>query len=122
MPHLVYNICKPIDLKLQVIIRLCLRHFNEYRFNNNFENCIYPFFPHRVKSTSHVFLHTAIAYEYIRHIVDVDVVNEVDVNLQIASDENLVNILFCYSLENRSFLNASVRYMADSKHFSRSII
>ena len=34
---------------------------------------------------------------------------ELDVNLQNVSDENLVNILFCYSLGNWSLLNASIR-------------
>ena len=48
--------------------------------------------------------------------------SEVDVNLPNASDEKLVNILFCYSLENWSLLNTSLRYMTDSKDFGRSII
>ena len=65
--------------------------------------------------------YTAIAYDYIRHVT-LNELCEVDVNLQNVSDENLVNILFCYSLGNWSLLNASIRYMTDSKHFSRSII
>ena len=65
--------------------------------------------------------YTAIDYDYIRHKM-LNELCEVNVNLQNASDENLVNIIFCYSLENWSLLNASIRYMTDSKHFSRSII
>ena len=65
--------------------------------------------------------YTAIAYDYIRHIM-LNQLCEVDVNLQNVSDENLVNILFCYSLGNWSLLNASIKYMTDSKHFSRSIV
>ena len=45
--------------------------------------------------------------------------SEVNVNLPNDSDEKLVNILFCYSLENWSLLNAAIRYMTDSKHFNR---
>ena len=41
--------------------------------------------------------YTAIAYDYIRHIM-LNELCEVDVNSQNISDENLVNILFCYSL------------------------
>ena len=65
--------------------------------------------------------YTAIAYDYIRHIT-LNELCEVDVNLQNASDENLVNILLCYSLGNWSLLNASIRYKTDLKHVSRSII
>ena len=65
--------------------------------------------------------YTAITYNYIRHIM-LNELCEIDVNLQNVSDRNLVNILFCYSLGNWSLLNASIRYMTDIKHFSRSII
>ena len=50
--------------------------------------------------------YTAIAHDHIRHIM-LNELCEVDVNLQNVSDENLVNILFCYSLGNWSMLNAS---------------
>ena len=41
-PHLVYNICKSIGLKLLTRLRLDLSHLNEHRFNHNFENCVNP--------------------------------------------------------------------------------
>ena len=34
-PHPVYNICKPIGLKLLNKLRLGVSHLNEYRFNHN---------------------------------------------------------------------------------------
>ena len=50
--------------------------------------------------------YTDISYDYIRHIM-LNELSEVDVNLQNASDDNLVNF-FCYSLGNWSLLNASI--------------
>ena len=47
----------------------------------------------------------AIAHDFIRHIT-LNELCEVDVNLQNISDENLVNIHFCYSLGIWSLLNA----------------
>ena len=49
--------------------------------------------------------YSAIAYDFIGHIMSNELC-EVDVNLQNVYDENLVNILFCYSVENWSLLNA----------------
>ena len=65
--------------------------------------------------------YTTIIYDYIRHTM-LNELCEVDFNLQNASDENLVNILLCYSLGNWSLLNASIRYKIDLKLVSRSII
>ena len=40
--HPVYNICKPIDLKLLTRLRPGLNHLSEDRFNHNSENCVNP--------------------------------------------------------------------------------
>ena len=65
----------------------------------------------------------AIAHDFIRHIT-LNELCEVDVNFENVSDENLGNILFCYSLGNWSLLNASIKTVIwrIQKHFSRSII
>ena len=41
-PHPVYNICKPIGLKLLTRLRLGLSHLNKHRFNYSFENGVNP--------------------------------------------------------------------------------
>ena len=41
-PQPVYNVCKPIGLKLLTRLRLRLSHLNESKFNHNFENCVNP--------------------------------------------------------------------------------
>ena len=76
-----------------------------------------------VDSKSHFFLHCH-NYDSIRHIMFNELC-EVDVNLPIASDEKLVNILLygsslSYS-RNQSILNSSIRYIIDSNRFSGSI-
>ena len=52
--------------------------------------------------------YTAVAYDFIKHIM-LNELCEVGVNLQNVSDENLVNVLFCYSLGDWSLLKASIR-------------
>ena len=41
-PHQVYNVCKPIGLKLLTKLRLGLSDLNEHRFNHDFGNCVNP--------------------------------------------------------------------------------
>ena len=41
-PQPVYNVSKPIGLKLLTRLRLRLSHLNESKFNHNFENCVNP--------------------------------------------------------------------------------
>ena len=65
-----------------------------------------PFVPSERLSQHLTSFYTAIAYDYIRHIM-LNELCEVDINLPNASDEKLVNILFCYSLEYWSLLNVS---------------
>ena len=57
--HPVYNICKPIGLKLLTRFRLGLIHLSEHIFNHNYENCINPFCACslQAETTSHFFLH-----------------------------------------------------------------
>ena len=83
---------------------LRLRHFNEYRLIINLKTVFTFFYLHRVKSTSHSY-YTAIVCDSIRHTL-LNELCKVDVKIPNDSDENLVNILFCYGLENLSFLNA----------------
>ena len=56
--HPIYNIWKPIDLKLLTTMRLGLSHLNE-QINHNFENCINPLctFSLQAETTYHFFLH-----------------------------------------------------------------
>ena len=75
-----------------------------------------------VDSKSHFFLH-CLNYDSIRHIMFNELC-EVDVNLPIASDEKLVNILFygrslSYS-QNQSILNSSIRYIINTAKTSLS--
>ena len=58
-PHRLYNICKPIDLKLVTRLRLGLSHLNEHRFNHNFESCVNPLCTCSLEAekVSHFFLH-----------------------------------------------------------------
>ena len=75
-----------------------------------------------VDSKSHFFLH-CLNYDSIRHIMFNELC-EVDVNLPIASDEKLVNILLygrslSYS-QNQSVLNSSIRYIINTAKTSLS--
>ena len=56
-PHPVYNIYKPICLKL--LTRLRRSHLNEHRFNHNFEHCVNPLCTCSLEAEtiSHFFLH-----------------------------------------------------------------
>ena len=74
-----------------------------------------------VDSKSHFFLH-CLNYDSIRHMFNE--LCEVDVNLPIASDEKLVNILLygsslSYS-QNQSILNSSIRYIINTAKTSLS--
>ena len=75
-----------------------------------------------VDSKSHFFLH-CLNYDSIRHIMFNELC-EVDVNLPIASDEKLVNILLygrslSYS-QNQSVLNSSIRHIINTAKTSLS--
>ena len=65
-PHPVYNICKPIGLKLLTWLRLGLSHLNEHRFNHNFENSVNPLCncSLEVETTSQFFLHHSTILSY----------------------------------------------------------
>ena len=58
--HPVYNIYKPIGLKLLTRLRLGLSHLNEHRFNHNSENCLNPLSTCILEpeTTSRFFLHS----------------------------------------------------------------
>ena len=109
-PHPVYNICKPIGLKLLTRLRLGLSHLNEHRFNHNFENCVNPLCTCSLEAetTSHFFLH----YHYYHPI-------------RLPEEMFLNIILYGSSLfsdsQNQSILNSTIKYMTDSNRFSGSI-
>ena len=93
-PHPVYNICKPIGLKLLTRLRLGLSHLNEHRFNHNFENCVNPLCTciSEAETTSHLFLHC-----HYFHPIRLTMFNELceiemDMNLPNLSEEKLFNI------------------------------
>ena len=124
--HPVYNICKPIGLKLLTRLRLGLNHFNKHRFSHNFENCVNPLCTCSLEAetTSHFFLHC-----HYYHPIRLTLFNElceIDMNLPNLSEEKFLNIiLYGSSLfsdsQNQSILNSTVKYITDSNRFSGSI-
>ena len=124
--HPVCNICKPIGLKLLTRLRLGLNHLNEHKFNHNFEKCVNSLCTCSLeaKTTSHFFLHCHY-YHPIR-LTLFDELCEIDMNLPNLAEEKFLNIiLYGSSLlsdsQNQSILNSTIKYIADSKHFTESI-
>ena len=125
-PHPVYNIFKPIGLKLLTRLRLGLSHLNEHRFNHNFEGCVNPLrtCSLEAETISHFFLHC-----HYYHSIRLTLFNElceIDINLPNLSEEKFLNIiLYGSSLfsdnEHQSILNSTIKYITDSNHFSGSV-
>ena len=91
-PHPVYNIYKPIDLKLLTRLRLGLSHLNKHRFSHNFENCVNPLCTCSLEAeTSHFFLHChyfhSIRFTWFNELC------EIEVNLPILAEDKFLNII-----------------------------
>ena len=118
-PHPVYNICKPIGLKLRTRLRLGLSHLHEHRFNHNFENRINPLCICSLerKTTSHFFLNC-----HYYHPIRLTLFNklcEIDMNLPNLSEEKFLNIFLVISFQ--SILNSTIKYITCSNCFNGSI-
>ena len=115
----VYNICKPIGLKLLTRLRLGLSHLNEHRFVNL---CVLVAW--RQKQPLIFFLHS-----HYYHPVRLTLFNElceIDMTLPNLSEEKFLNIiLYGSSLfsdsQNQSLLNSTIKYITDSNRFRGSI-
>ena len=124
-PRPVYNICKPIGLKLLTRFRFGLSHLNEHRFNHNFENCVNALCTGSLEAetTCHFFLH----YHH-DHPIRLTLFNEfcdIDMNSPNLSEEKLLNTIlhgasYFSDSENQSVLNSTIKYLTDSNSFSGS--
>ena len=92
--HPVYNICKPIGLKLLTRFSFGLSHLSEHIFNHNYENCINPFCTCslQVKTTSHFFLH--YHYYHPNRLTLFNKLCEIDMNLPNLSEEKILDIIY----------------------------
>ena len=125
-PHPVYNIYKPIDLKLLPRLKLGLSHLNKHRCNHNFKNYNNPLCTCNLEAetTSHFFLHC-----HYYHSIRLTLFNElceIDMELPNLSEEKFLNIiLYGSSLfsdsQNWSISNSAIKDITDSNRFSGSI-
>ena len=124
--HPVYNMCKPIDLKLLSRLRLGLCHSNEYRFNHYFKTCFNPLCTCSLEAetTSHFSLHC-----HYYHPIRLALFNEIfesDMNLPNLSEEKFLNVILYGSslfsdIESQSILNSSIKYKTESNYISESV-
>ena len=124
--HPIYNICKPIGLKLLTGFKLGLSHLSKHIFNHNYENYINPFCTCSLQAekTSHFFLY--YHYYHSNRLTLFNELCEIDMNLPNLSEEKLLNIILCGSCyssdtQNQSILNSTIKYIRDSNHFCGSI-
>ena len=115
-----------MGLKLLTRLRLGLRHLNEQRFNHNSQSCINPLCSCSlaVESTTYFLLHyhhfLKIGSTLLNNINQVlDSIN----NLSDLSDCTLIKILLFgdqnyTQVENAFIINATIKYLVDSKRFN----
>ena len=91
-PYPVYNIWKPIGLKLLTRLRLCLSHLNEHRFNQKFEPCVNPLCTCSLEAetTSHFFL---CCHYYPMRLTLFNELYEIDMNLPSLCEDKFLNII-----------------------------
>ena len=100
--HPVYNICKPIDLKLLTRLRPGLNHLSEDRFNHNSENCVNPLCTCSLEAetTSHFFLH---CHFYYHRLTLFNELCEIDMNLPNILRKDVSVPLFFRYMRNCNF-------------------
>ena len=126
----IYGIDNPVGLTLLTRLKLGFSHFNEHRFNDNFQNCINPQCSCSVEivSASHFLLHC-------HHYTDIRItlgnsIAEITGNTFNINDECLVNLIFFggqkYTEINNSYVvNATIKtikYLLDSGRFSGPLL
>ena len=115
-----------MGLKLLTRLRLGLSHFNEHRFNHNFQSFINPLCSCSltIESTTHFLLHCYHFSNILSTLLNS--INEVlgtITNLSDLSDCALVKILLFgdqnyTQKENSCIINATIKYLEDSERFN----
>ena len=123
----VYRIHNPVGLKLLARLRLGLSHLNEQRFNHNFQSYINPLCSCglEIESTTHFLLHCH-HFSNIRSTL-LNSINEVLGSIINLRDCDLVKTLRFRDqdytqVENSYIINATIKYVADSKRFNGPLL
>ena len=115
-----------LDLKSLTRLWLGLSHLNEYRFKNNFKNCIDPLYTCSFKAepTKHFFLrcyyHSGLRIFFLNDL------NNISPQFALFPEDVFVktplygNPIF-HKNDNQEILEASIRYILDSKRFSGAL-